>query len=71
MHDNTTVVIGGLIQTENARNKKKVPFLGDVPLIGNLFTGTFDFKQKKELVMFVTPHIVHEGEPSVTIVPRL
>jgi MSHA biogenesis protein MshL len=59
--DGTTVVIGGLIQTQKAKNETKVPFLGDIPLLGKLFTGTFRFDQKVELVIFVTPHIIREG----------
>lgn len=61
VRDGTTVVIGGLIQTQKAKNETKVPFLGDIPLLGKLFTGTFNFEQKKELVIFVTPHIIREG----------
>jgi type II secretory pathway component GspD/PulD (secretin) len=61
MQDGTTVVMGGLIQTQEAKNNTKVPILGDIPLLGKLFTGTFRFKQKKELVIFVTPHIVRDG----------
>jgi MSHA biogenesis protein MshL len=61
VRDGTTVVIGGLIQTQKAKNETKVPFLGDIPLLGKLFTGTFLFEQKKELVIFVTPHIIKEG----------
>ena len=61
VRDGTTVVIGGLIQTQKAKNETKVPFLGDIPLLGKLFTGTFLFDQKKELVIFVTPHIIREG----------
>lgn len=54
----TTVVLGGLIQTEKAKSDKKIPFLGDIPWVGKLFTGTLRFNQKKELVIFVTPRIV-------------
>lgn len=61
VRDGSTVVIGGLIQTQKAKNDTKVPVLGDIPLIGKLFTGTFRFNQKHELVIFVTPHIVREG----------
>src|SRR5262249_3631326 len=61
VHDGNTIVLGGLIQTENARNDTKIPILGDIPFVGKLFTGTFRFKQKKELVIFVTPHIIREG----------
>jgi MSHA type pilus biogenesis protein MshL len=70
VHDGNTVVIGGLIQTSQARNDTKIPVLGDIPLVGKLFTGTFRFKQKKELVIFVTPHIVREGmERPIPYVP--
>jgi len=58
VRDGTTVVLGGLIQTQKAKSEKKIPILGDIPLLGKLFTGTFRFNQKKELVIFVTPTIV-------------
>ena len=58
VRDGTTIVLGGLIQTEKARSEKKIPLLGDIPWLGRLFTGTLNFNQKKELVIFVTPHIV-------------
>ena len=61
VHDGNTVVIGGLIQTQKAHNDTKIPFLGDIPVLGRLFTGTFRFTQKVELVIFVTPHIIREG----------
>jgi MSHA type pilus biogenesis protein MshL len=69
VHDGTTIVLGGLIQTTGATNLTKVPILGDIPYLGKLFTGTFHFKQKQELVIFVTPHIIREDEPSVE--PRM
>jgi general secretion pathway protein D len=53
-----TVVIGGLIGNTKAVNVTKVPFLGDIPLIGNLFKLTTKSAQKQELLIFVTPHIV-------------
>ena len=62
-----TVVLGGLIQTEVAKNLTKVPLLGDIPILGKLFTGTYDSKQKEELVIFVTPHIVREDEVSAKL----
>lgn len=70
VRDGSTVVIGGLIQTQKARNETKVPFLGDIPLLGKLFTGTFNFDQKVELVIFVTPHIIKDGgEPPLPLTP--
>lgn len=68
--DGTTVVLGGLIQTQQARNDTKIPLLGDIPLLGRLFRGTFRFKQRQELVIFVTPHIVRDGmERPIPVVP--
>ncbi|MGH7972458.1 MAG: pilus (MSHA type) biogenesis protein MshL, partial [Limisphaerales bacterium] len=70
MHDNTTVVLGGLIQSQQAKNDTKVPILGDIPLLGKLFTGTFRFTQRRELVIFVTPHIIRDGmERPIPVVP--
>lgn len=70
VRDGSTVVIGGLIQTQKAKNDTKVPVLGDIPLLGKLFTGTFRFDQRVELVIFVTPHIIREGaEPPLPQTP--
>jgi type II secretory pathway component GspD/PulD (secretin) len=60
VRDGTTIVLGGLIQTTKARNENKIPLLGDIPGLGRLFTGTFRFNEKKELVIFITPRIVNE-----------
>jgi len=71
VRDGSTVVLGGLIQTEQAKSDKKIPLLGDIPWLGRiLFTGTFRFKQKKELVIFVTPHIIHDATDGVTPPPE-
>ena len=70
VRDGSTVVLGGLIQTEQAKNDKKIPILGDIPWLGKLFTGTFRFKQKKELVIFVTPHIIRDATDGVTLPPE-
>jgi MSHA type pilus biogenesis protein MshL len=58
VRDGTTVVMGGLIETESAKNENKVPLLGDIPFVGKLFTGTYSAHSKTELVIFVTPHLV-------------
>ncbi|MDX8387473.1 MAG: hypothetical protein R8M46_02920 [Ghiorsea sp.] len=60
LRDGETVVIGGLIQDETTENERKVPFLGDIPLLGGLFTGSFKHKKRSELVIFLTPKIKSE-----------
>ena len=67
VRDGNTIVLGGLIQTTAAKQLNKIPLLGDIPLLGKLFTGTFDYKQKQELVLFVTPRIVSEDEQSAKV----
>ncbi|MBN9689557.1 MAG: secretin N-terminal domain-containing protein [Verrucomicrobia bacterium] len=54
----STIILGGLIQSEAARSRRKIPGLGDVPLLGRLFQGDFEARRKKELVIFVTPRVV-------------
>jgi general secretion pathway protein D len=56
-----TVAIGGLIRTAISENNSKVPFLGDIPVAGNLFKRRADEERKTELVLLITPHIVDEG----------
>lgn len=53
-----TIVIGGLIQKEDRKNVTKVPLLGDIPIIGNLFKSTSIEKRETELTIFITPTIL-------------
>jgi len=53
-----TVVIGGIYELEENSSESKVPFFGDLPLIGNLFKNNSKNVSKKELLVFVTPKIV-------------
>jgi general secretion pathway protein D len=56
--DGETVVIGGLISNDKSSSESKVPILGDIPVLGNLFKFTNKANQKTDLLMFITPHIV-------------
>ncbi len=59
LKDGETIVLGGLIQEKKIRNLNKVPILGDIPLLGKLFTNRSTDKQKSELVIFLTPHVFY------------
>jgi type IV pilus assembly protein PilQ len=61
MRDGETVVLGGILETENRTIERKVPFLGDIPLLGHLFKTTGRINNKDELLIFVTPKIKREG----------
>ena len=56
--DGRTIVIGGLIKETKQTAESRIPILGSLPLIGRLFRSTKTLGEKKELVVFVTPHIL-------------
>lgn len=60
--DAYTVVLGGLIQEEERTSVRKVPVLGDIPIIGFLFRQTEDQSNPSHLFLFVTPHILRDTE---------
>lgn len=53
-----TLVIGGLLDNTNAETQKKFPFFGDLPLVGTAFNYKTTNHRDRELVIFITPHIV-------------
>jgi general secretion pathway protein D len=56
--DGQPVVIGGLIQKSKSSTDSKIPFLGDIPLLGNLFKRKQKADGKTELMIFLTPHVI-------------
>ena len=56
--DGGTVVIGGVIQTQNSINVSQVPLLGNIPVLGNLFKHTVVNTSNQELIFFITPRII-------------
>lgn len=61
VNDGQTVVLGGILETELRESEKKVPLLGDVPVLGYLFKTKGRVDNKNELLIFVTPRILREG----------
>ncbi|MFS1436926.1 type II secretion system secretin GspD [Shewanella sp. 10N.286.48.A6] len=55
------VVLGGLINEEVQESVQKVPFLGDLPIIGHLFKSSSSGKKKKNLMVFIKPTIIRDG----------
>ena len=56
--DGGTVVIGGVIQTQNSINISQVPLLGNIPWLGNMFKHTVVNTSNQELIFFITPRII-------------
>ncbi len=62
VEDNGLVVLGGLIGDETTSTDQRVPFLGDVPLLGRLFRSDATQRVKQNLMVFIRPRIVRDGE---------
>ena len=60
--DGQTVVIGGVYEFSDSTDLSKVPFLGDLPVIGNLFRNKSRAKSKAELLIFVTPKVMRVAQ---------
>src|SRR5690606_24185360 len=56
--DGKTVVIGGLMEDNDTEQVRKVPLLGDLPILGVLFRRTIINKTKTELLIFLTPYVI-------------
>lgn len=61
INNGDTVVLGGIYESIKSNEVDKVPFLGDLPLIGGLFRHTLDTKEKNELLIFVTPKVLKDS----------
>jgi len=60
--DGDAIVIGGLIESVNRDEVKRVPLLGSIPLLGYLFRSTKSVTEEKEVVIFITPRLIEDGE---------
>lgn len=55
-----TMVVGGLVRERNSKTVQKVPFIGDIPIIGEFFKSTTDNKTQATIYVFITPRIVRD-----------
>jgi general secretion pathway protein D len=62
LRDGETVIIGGLIKDEERRGNIKIPLLGDIPILGKLFSHSDDGTIKTDILMSITPNIVRSME---------
>lgn len=68
--DKNTVVIGGLIDQSTDGGSYKVPCLGDIPGLGYLFKSVYENRERTNLYVFITPHIVEYPEEAIPITKR-
>jgi type II secretory pathway component GspD/PulD (secretin) len=60
--DGDTMVIGGIITDNKGRTRRSLPWIGDIPVLGYLFSDTEDSQSKTTLYFFVTPHIMRDRD---------
>ncbi len=68
--DRQTIVIGGLIDDQQTVSTNKVPYLGDIPLLGNLFKTRSTAKRKSNILVFITPYIIREKADYLSILQK-
>ncbi|MBI1821047.1 MAG: hypothetical protein HYR79_04985 [Nitrospirae bacterium] len=62
LRDGETAVIGGLMRDDNRKSASKIPILGDIPILGVFFSGVEKAKSRSDIVLTITPHILHGVE---------
>ncbi len=67
IRDGQTVVIGGLISDSVNNRESRVPFVAEIPVIGNFFKNTERNKNKINLLIFLTPHIIKDEEDAAEV----
>lgn len=59
--DGETIVLGGVLRNQTGEDVSKTPFLGDIPVLGNLFKSRISNSEKRELLIFITPQMIRES----------
>ena len=65
VRDGQTLVLSGIIQESDRTTTSKVPFLGDIPLLGALFRNTNKDSERRELIVLLTPQVIDDSDSSV------
>ena len=60
-----TIVLGGILRDIVTKNSEKIPFLGDIPLLGHLFTNRRDISEKQNMMLFLKTTILRDGDESM------
>jgi general secretion pathway protein D len=70
VRDQNTVVIGGLQRDQQLNNESKVPILGEIPILGYLFRDTNKTRERRNLLLLITPHVIEGPEDFSNIFKR-
>ena len=67
LRNGTTVLLGGLISDENSDGQSGIPFLKDIPLIGNLFSTRTGTGTRTELIVLITPYVINDDQDAESL----
>jgi type II secretory pathway component GspD/PulD (secretin) len=67
INDGQTIVMGGLIESQQTHDERKMPVLGDLPIIGQIFKREIKQLNDRELMLFVTPHIIRDPSEATAV----
>jgi len=67
VRDRETIMLGGFIQSDQNKTKSGVPYLKDLPILGILFRGTSDTRNRTELMVLIRPTVLPTPEDAATI----
>ena len=62
VNDGRTIVIGGIVSSDNKKSRSKIPFLGDIPFLGVLFRSDDNAATRRELIVLMTPYVLNTPE---------
>ena len=62
LRDGARTILGGLYENNKTNNKSTIPFLGEIPWLGSLFSNTSDTAEKREIILSITPYIIKRLE---------
>ncbi len=71
LENGQTGIVGGLMQNTNSKQTTKVPLLGDIPLLGELFRSDVDLQEERRLLVFITPWIIGTNEGTEDKIERV
>jgi type IV pilus assembly protein PilQ len=62
LRDGETIILGGLVHTDDSESHYKFPILGDIPGLGQLFRNRSKNKSKTKLMIYITPHLMYSSD---------
>lgn len=71
VRDGTTIVMGGLVQDSASTTHRRVPILGDIPLLGKAFSAKYETTERTELIFFLTPRVIQDGAEKSAVTPAV